>query len=583
MKRSFTQRLPRALPFLLLALGIGAAPVAAQAGGQQSQERYKVLVANLQPANGADKGFGEDVSKETTKLIGDMATHQPVDRDDLKKALKKYGLKDEDLDCIKSRQLAIQMNVQLVMCGTYTPDRQITARFISSDKGETYDVPPFQSSDAKQAAQQIFQSFHDYVGQLAQTAYCYDYLNSSQWPAAVESCDKALTINPKSATALYGKARALMQMDSLSQALDLLDKVLVLNPADQDAMKTAGVVAAKLNRNDAARKYFHDYLQLNPGDVDVRLTVANDLANAGDPEGALRIAQEANDSANLTLTEYIGHFALATATKEEQNQGADGQQAVSPQAMELYNTALAAYRKVYAAKGDSADSQMLRNMISVLVQLDRTDEAKQLGQKITATKKDDPQIWYAYAIALNKSGDLNGALDAMGKALQLDPTVRNAYALEGQWLVQAGKISQARQVFDKALAAQQTPEDKANLSDQLAQVVFATGYRDKFQKGARDAAINYFDLAADYATQPRTKGMANFFHGYALYLLGVDAAKPQNLAAAKKALPLFQAAKPLLKAGEPYARTDSSIDLAKILGVVDQYIDIQQLIIKRGH
>jgi tetratricopeptide (TPR) repeat protein len=60
-------------------------------------------------------------------------------------------------------------------------------------------------------------------------------------------------------------------------------------------MLHAGILAAKLERPDESQGYFRQYLELNPGNVDVRLTIATDLANAGDPAGALTLVEEAMD------------------------------------------------------------------------------------------------------------------------------------------------------------------------------------------------------------------------------------------------------------------------------------------------
>ncbi len=587
MKHTLTQRLQRVVPAaMVVALGglLAAGPVAAQQ--QQAGGRFRVLVANLQPQNGADKGFGEDVAKELKKLIEDMDTHQPVDKGDLKKALKKYDLKDDDLDCIKARQLAIQMQVELVACGSYTPDKQITEKVVSSKEGGEFEIPSFQQGDAKQAAQQIFTKFKDYVGQLRMVAFCYDYLQSSQFGSALETCDKASAINPKSVSALYGRARALMGMDSLTQALASLEKVLDLNPANQDALLTAGVVAAKVNRQEQARKYFRDYLQLNPDNVDVRLKVATDLSNAGDPEGALRLAQEGTtgDSTNLNLLEYVGHFALAAAENARQ-QGANGEAPDTAHSMELYNTAMDAYQKVFEAKGDSADTQMLRNMVAVMTKLNRTQEAVDLGKKIVATKPDDADLLYTYAMAQQQAGNLDAALTTMDKALSIDPTVGsgNAYALEAQWVVQSGQLGRAKTLFQKALGNVDGAQKDA-LSDQLASVAFITGYKDKYQKGAKDAALAYFALARDYATTERTKGMANFFTAYDLFEQAKAVQEPQTAAAAKKALPMFQEALKYFSTPEAnaYAKTQASVPLAKLIDATNQYIDIQQLLIKRG-
>jgi tetratricopeptide (TPR) repeat protein len=589
MMDSLTGRLRQvAAALAMVALGgLAPKPTAAQqpAQGQSAGQRFQVLVTNLTPQNDAEKDFGKKVAESMRKLIAEMDRYQPVDRDQLKKNLKKYNLDEDKLTCIQARQLAITMEVQLVMCGNYDAQHQVTAQFIQAKTGDTFDVPSFQSSDPDQTAGQIFGQFKNYTQQLSFTAWCLDYLTSQQYPSALENCDKALAINAKSAPALYGRARALMQMDSLQASLDALQKTLEVEPTHQDALLTAGIVATKLNKQEIARKYFRDYLQLNPGNVDVRLKVATDMANAGDPEGALKLAQEGvqqDSTPSMNLEEYVGHFALAAAQAAEQ-QPADGGGAVdSAKINALYRTAYNAYEKVFAAKGDSADVQMLRNMILVLTKLNRSQEAVDMGAKIVATMPDSANLWMAYASALNQAGRLNDAINAVDKAIALDPNTKNAYAIEGQWLVQAGKIDQARAVFDKSLARQTDPQAKNQLSDQFASVVFATGYKEKYQKGQKDAALDYFKTALPYATDPQTKSMVSFWIGYTLFEQGKTLQEPQTAEAAKKALPVFQEALKYFNDSGAYAKTQPTIKLPTIINATNQYIDICQLLIKRG-
>ena len=71
---------------------------------------------------------------------------------------------------------------------------------------------------------------------------------------------------------------------------------------------------------------------------------------------------------------------------------------------------------------------------------------------------------------------------------------------------------------------------------------------------------------------------------YILYVQGEEVQAPSTAASAQKALPIFQQARDHLQKSKPFADTNASIanSLQQLLGAVDQYIEIQELLIKRG-
>ncbi|MGH7481680.1 MAG: tetratricopeptide repeat protein [Longimicrobiales bacterium] len=579
MERTMNMMMKRAgaaLAVALLAALWSAAPATAQ-------ERFQVLVVNLAPQGGADDDFGKDIAEELQELIQDMPRHTSVSDDDLDDALDKFDLDADDLDCIKARQLAIQMGVGLVLCGQYTPQRQVSAEFIGAETGETFEVQPFQASDDRQAARQILAQFERYTSLLQFAVWGNDYMQNQQYASALENFDKALAIDPTAQSALYGKGRALMEMDSLRESLATFEQLLEVNQTHQDAILSAGIVSARLNEKDQAREYFANYLELNPGNIDVRLQVATDLANAGDPEGALRIAQEGaqlDTTNNLTLTQYIGDFALNAAMQIRAG-GANGEPGDTARAHELFQTALESYRTVFAAEGDSTDIRMLRNMMSVLVELDRDQEAVDLGRQVTAAAPDDAQIWYTYATALQNAGNTPGAIDALERVVELDPTNTNAMKAMAVYLVQAGELSRARQVTENAMAGLDSSQRDA-FSDDIARAIFAEGYNNKYKQGQSGAARDYWSLARSLATTAQTRSMIDFWRGFSMYEQAQQVQEPNTAESARRALPMFQEARQLIESGSAYARTQPSVPLQKIMDAIDDYIEIQELLIQRG-
>ena len=586
MQRQFnTRRQSVALSLVIAATGlVTALPLAAQEPAPAaSSSRFRVLVPTPEIRAGAKADFGKKVAEQMIKQISQLPTHIPVDMKEYRAAIKKYGLKEEEVDCIKARQLAVQINAELVMCGTIEQGgtgNQVTAQFISARTGETFEVATFPSADPTQAATHIYQSFENYVKQISLAAFCRDYLASQQWTQALENCNQALQINANSQTALNMKGMALYRMsmaadqsavtDSarLREAYAVYKRVIELNPVEQDALKQAGIIAARLGEADASRTYFRQYMELNPGDAAVRLAIAGEASKSGDPEGALRIVEEglAADTANIDLATYAGHFAISAATRAKD----DAQK-------RLFETAVRHYARVRAARGAETDVNILQNMIPALIALDRHEEAITIGREATTGKPEDANLWIAYAAALQGAKRTDEALAALETAITKDPKNERALGRRAVVLLDLGRLDDARQAFQSGISAGVIKPTEA------AQMVFNEGY-EKYRAQNYDAALSYFNASGDLADDARTRGQANFWSGMIFYQRGIAAAKAQNAKAARAAKPLFERALNYLQGSgvETYAASTQGVQLDRTIGAVRQYIDIQNQLIKRG-
>jgi tetratricopeptide (TPR) repeat protein len=572
----------------ILAVGFIAAAGMALASPAMAQEpggRFRVLVPNPEVEGGVKESFAKSVANETKKLIDGMLTHRSMEKGDLNKLLKQFNLKEKDLNCITSQQLAVQGGIELVMCGTIKPaaeGMEVEATFVTTDQTR-FEVPPVRGSDAKVVARHIFTSFETFVNQLRMVQFCNEDLASSQWGMALEKCDEALALNGASQPALYGKGYALMQMERFEESLGALQGLLEHNPIHAEGLQAAGFVTAKLGRMEDSRAYFNQYLELNPGNVQVRLTIALDALKAGDPEGALVIAEKglADGAADLQLTEYAGYFASsAAARKAEAAAEASNSEASQAQAETrvLYQKAVDYLGKVYAEQGSETKVDVLVQMVNALAQLGRGAEAIDIGSKALAEKPGEASLWRAHALALREAGRTAEAVTAMDSVLALDPEAQNVRAQQAQWLLQDEKLEAAGAAFRKAVDAGELESESAGMN------IFAVGVNEKFQKGKPAEAVPYFELAKTFVTKPHSKGMVNFFHGVILYQRGMEAQKPETAASARVALPLFQKALELFKQSGPYGQA-SAANAKSLQDYTDgatQYVEIQEALIKRG-
>ena len=555
----------------------------------QAQGRFKVLVPNMEPAAGADDDFGEDVADKLRDLIDDMDTHVSVESREVRDALKKYNLDEDDMGCIQWRQLAVQMNVEIIFCGQYSEagnSRTVDASFQGARSGDPFAVPQFSSSDDDDAAARIHTAFQNYVQQLRTASICVEYVGSQQWERALETCESALSINPKMVSALYARGRAKLGLaegmegtngDSgdkdgrLREALADFDAVLEQNPVHEGALQSAGYAATLLGESEMALGYYRHMLELDPTNTDIRVRVALDLMNNGDPAGALALAREGLDHApdDATLKLYIGHFSVAYAQQLETQEPRD-----SAQALELYASAAEAYEPVYAENTDSADVTLLKNMMIALPKAGQGARATQIGESAIALYPDDPTVMRQVASLQKENGNLDRAVETLLRAKEVDPEGANYDGLIASWYVQAKRMDDAREYLERAIASGSIAGDDA------ARLLFASAINGPYQAKNWSAAVPALEEALKLAESTPFRAQISFFAGYSLLQWGIATQDGETAATARRALPLFQRAKQYL--GNAGAYQEQAANLANLRSATDQYIDIQEAVIRRG-
>ena len=563
---------------VLVAVAFLPAPTAAQ---QEVSGRFRVMVPDLFPMEDANRGFGEDVAEELRDLINELATHQPVERREIRDALRQFDVDRDDLNCIRARQLAAQIDAQLVMCGSYTEgadDWSVTAEFVSVANGETFGVPdvvvPDDDGD-KAAALHILQAFETFVAQTRFDAFCQEYFVSQQWTNALTNCDQAIDLNPSAATARYTRARTYMELERSEDALEEFKQVLELNPIHENALQYAGYVSAQLGRDDDARGYYSDYLELNPANAAVRMRVAYDLATAGDPAGAMGLIDEgiAMDAENVDLWEQLGGFAFTAAGQAMEESGSDE---LTPEVGALYQRAIEAYGHVFDAKGVETTPAQISNIIAANIQLGQLPEAISFAERAIEVHPNEAGLWSRYADALQRNGQISEAIEALDGAKRADPDYPNLAARQGSWLLGEGRIDEAITYLQEAVVRGEQP------ADMMANMVFGKAYNDGVQQKNYSHAIDILQKAKVFEVSDKMASQLDFWHGYSLYNRGLTIQEPQTVQSARTSLPLFQQALQLFETGRAYAATADGITLQQFLDAAGTYIEIQDAIIKRG-
>jgi tetratricopeptide (TPR) repeat protein len=572
MSRLFNARkLATAVTVAAGALAIGGTAVEAQGA------RMRVLVPNFEVEGDPRSRTGERIASEVRRHINQMVTHAPADERAVRDALRRFDLDARAMSCIEWRQLAQQIDAGLVLCGTVNEQsNQVTAEFFPVGGGDGFEVPSFVMTDPGHAAQRIVEAFGTYTRQLALILTCTEDLQSQNWTSALDRCSQAVELNPRSVGGHYGRGSALVNLNRLEEALAAFERVLEIDPMMQDAMLHAGILTARLGRSDESQRYFTQYLELNPGSEEVRLKVATDLANAGDPAGALRLLEEPinRSEASGVMLEYAGHMAMNAALRRLEAGPANGSQ---EEARRFFDKAVHHYNAALQARGDSVDPTVFRNLMMAHTQLGNSAEALRFGEQATVRNPDDAQTWMVYADALRQAGRIDDAVHAFGRVTQINPETPNVAIRKAQMLLEANRVLEAVAAARQGL---QTRNLAADHAETLAQQIAARGFH-LTQAGRPAEALPLYAAAREIGQSQRTVAMINFFHGFTLIrqahpLLSDNA----NAARARQAKPMVEQAITLLEGAAAY--TEQAATRVQLIQQANQLLEVADALIRAG-
>jgi tetratricopeptide (TPR) repeat protein len=560
-----------------LGLTVAAGALLVTSTAAEAQSRMRVLVPTFETENPRSR-TGERVANEVRKHINQMATHAPADDKGVRDALRKFGLKAEEMGCVQWRQLASGGHVDagLVLCGSVNEaTNQVEAAFYNLS-GQSFEVPAFAMQSPDQAAQQVVQAFGTYTRQLSLVLFCQQDIEAQSWESALDRCNQAIELNPRSVDAYYNRGSALSQLDRTEEALEAFQRVLAIDELNQDAMMHAGLLSAQLGRTDQSQEYFHRYLELNPENEQVRLKIASDLSNAGDPTGALALLEPVITGGNASgiVMEYAGHIAMNAGLRRAEETPANGN---TDEANRFYRIAIDHYAKAIEVRGDSIEPQVFRNLMLAHHRLGERDRAMQYGQRATQVMADDANTWLVYGEVLAGANRMDEALRSFDRAREINPDLPNISGRVASMLLEAGRLQEAVAAAKAGLQRGDLPEETA---ERLAQQMAVRGFQ-ATQANRHEQALPFYAASRDLGKSQRTVGMINFFHGYTLLKQGEPLVKDNaSAASARRAMPLFQQALNMFESAGAY--TEQAATRAQLIQQTRQFIEVADALIKAG-
>ncbi|UCC47896.1 MAG: tetratricopeptide repeat protein [Gemmatimonadota bacterium] len=518
----------------LLALESHAAITAQQEPGG----RFRVLVVPVE-SRALHRRFGEDVADEISERLADFATHTPIPEREFTRALRRYEVRQEDLNAIRARQLANLMGAQVVFWGSVAASGRaydVEASFIDVATGEEVPVPTVTIADrsdesVQRVADAAIQAFETQVRFVRARQFCAEYVSSQQPENALRNCNEALEINPSSVNALYHKGLAFRQLFEnensgtdgwADSAIVYFESVLENDPGHRDAMQNAAYIYSQIGDAENASEYYRAYLELDPGNIPVRIRVAYDMAEVGLMAGAIDIIQEGlvHAGSDTTLLQSLGDYALRHSEEDST----------------YVDVALQAYERVLEIKGEQTDLRIIENTIAAYTRADRVAEAVTFAERALESHEDSPRLWSLYADALSRLERYSEAATAMDRVLELDASYANGYLKRGQFKLQAGDEAGGMADFNYAI------EEGLSSRADVFRVFWGQAINAR-NSGDYGTGIRNFERAQRFVPADQRQEL-EFWWGYTYYQLAERLAQPEDagLSQLQRAQANFQAA-----------------------------------------
>lgn len=566
------------------AIALLAMPTLAEA---QDGGRLRVLVPYFEPRDGAERNFGEQATEDLREMMRQLPFHIAVTEDEMEDMADRFNIDLEDMNCLSALQLATQLNIPVLICGSYTQDAQrnftLTSSIRTVQSSDEFSLPPITvpRDGREQAAQEIISQFETYNTVIRSAQICQDYVASQQWESALRNCDESLAINPNALTTRFLRAQILFQLQRHEEALEDFDKVLELDPLNETALQAAGVLATQTGDEERGRAYFRRYLEVNPGNVAIRLRIASEMAEAGDPAGAMEFIQPGleEEPENPDLLLLSGSFAFMAAVEAQQEQPAGGDGTLPPEAAEFYRQGIDTFLKLREIQGDQMSPDNLRNIALGYFALQNYPEAISLTDEILQANPNDTQLLSVYADALQRSGRQEDAYAALDRIIAAQPENESAYLRKATWLIAERRLEDAASTL-RPMATDQAKADNA------ANIIFNEAYSNGFQR--EDWAYSIRGMTAAKSIPNISSNMQeqlNFWHGFSVFqrtrpLIPTDG--QPTLEQVRQAQPGFQETKELFTLAGGYPQR-ANVDMATLMSGVDQYLEICEIIIRRGY
>jgi len=284
-------------------------------------------------------------------------------------------------------------------------------------------------------------------------------------PAGSTNAPQRKVNAPISAYAELGLARIALAQGDGQRAREQLEKLTGTSPRFGAAFRLLGGVYASFNRDDDARRAIRTADRL-PNAPYLDPAIAALIAESRSSTFLLQQASTADLDTNAAWREYLVRRAVEFDPK---NVDALADLATMLRVLHRYNEALEVLERERKLVGD--DPPVLAEVGRCLIGLQRYSEAEPILRR-ARDDLDDANAHYLYGAVMDRLGRLTEAVAEFQRALERNPTHRDALNGLGIALVRQGKLAPAADVFRRLIASD---PDNADAHSNLGAIYLTQG------------------------------------------------------------------------------------------------------------
>jgi len=266
------------------------------------------------------------------------------------------------------------------------------------------------------------------------------YIACGQFSKAVETFNNAILIHPDGFNDGFEQIDQLIGAGELDEALQQLDDLLATYPERPELMSKKADVLAMLGATADAIWHYKKSLGLCPELLEVTIKLATLYLQSDNPGLA---AQQFNTAAEINDRIVDAYTGLAIAQKAS-NDTSNALTTLSLAAAIAQNTPLlfaqTALLQFETGKGPfltdtyvSTEADSSENILKVI----------NAHRSQICSRPQNPELFYRLGILMMSVNDLNGAIEAFGRAVELNPTYSRARTKLAVCLYEDGQHKQA--------------------------------------------------------------------------------------------------------------------------------------------
>jgi tetratricopeptide (TPR) repeat protein len=276
--------------------------------------------------------------------------------------------------------------------------------------------------------------------------------------------DALIAEEPTNAQVHVVKGGWLLGEKKLEEAFAQAELAVKADPKSSDGFALLGSVQLARRKPEEAFKAYTEVLQLRPASVDAQVALANlnvDRGRHGEAADLARQAVAANP------TNGMARVALARALLAQGNvdQAQNELRPVIDAAPDLVPV-LTLAGQIQVRQGDTAGARQsfsralaqdprspeaLGGLVNLSLAAKRRDEAAALVNTQLGKAPDDPILQIIAGRTYAATGDLARSEAALRRAIDLDPSLMEAYHVLGQVFVRQNKLDEARTAYEARL------------------------------------------------------------------------------------------------------------------------------------